>query len=200
VKIRDYSGPLTVLAAGVLGFSLICIVSAAALANPRTSSASELGAQDIVNAGYANPIGTMAALTEVQVTAYISTPTLPFTETIPPTLTAILYITPTKPFVTWTPLPPTRTRMGRPSATPTQLPTRTPSKIPPTPTFTPRPTFTDTPLPPTDTPVPPTDTPVPPTDTPVPPTNTLEPPPPPPPTPTPVDTATSAPPEGTTAP
>jgi len=187
VKIREYSGPLTVLGAGVLGFSLICIVSAAALANPRTPPASDIGAQEIVDSAFSNPISTAAALTAVEISEYIPTPTPTFTESVTPSITAIAYITPTKPFVTWTPILPTRTRMPRLSATPTSLrvPSRTPTKIPvpsptdtriPTLTFTPQPTETDTPLPPPNTPHPtetntsepqPTDTPDV-TDTPVP--------------------------------
>jgi hypothetical protein len=189
VKIREYSAPLTVLAAGVLGFSLICIVSAAALANPGTSE-SDFGAQDVVNSAFSNPISTAAALTAVEISEYISTPTPTFTASVTPSLTEISYITPTRPFVTWTPIPPTRTRMGAgritattiPSQVPSQPPpSRTPTKIPapsstntrvPTQTFTPQPPPTDTPIPPTDTQAPtntsaPSDTPEQPTDTPV---------------------------------
>jgi hypothetical protein len=194
LKIRAYSGPLTVLAAGVLGFSLICIVSAAALTNQGTSEVPELEAQGIVDSAFSNPINTAVAMTAVEILEYIPTTTPTFTETVPPSQTELTYITPTRPFITWTPVPPTRTRMGRPSATniPSQVPSRVPTKIPtnthkpPTLTVTPRPTFTDTPRPtstpiphftPTDVPVPPTDTLPPPPDTPVPPTHTPETPP-----------------------
>ncbi len=190
MKIREYSGPLTVLAAGVVGFSLICIVSAAALANSGASEP-DLKAQDIVNSGFSNPISTAAALTAVEISEYIPTPTPSFTESVTPTYTEITYLTPTRPFVTWTP---TRTRMGAekltvtlvpsqvPSQIPSQIPSRTPTKLPaptstnsrvPTLTFTPQPPPTDTPIPPTntqaptDTPSVPSDTPVPPSDTPV---------------------------------
>jgi hypothetical protein len=174
VKIREYSGPLTVFAAGVLGFSLICIVSAAALVNPSAPRASDIGAQDIVDSAFSNPINTAVALTAVEISEYITTPTP--TLTLHPTITASVTAT-KRIFVTWTPLPPTRTREGRPSATSTRVPSRTPTRILlPSPTNTPNPP-TDTPEPPTDTPVPPTDTPEPPTDTPVPPTDTPEPPP-----------------------
>ena len=194
MKIREYSGPLTVLGAGVLGFSLICIVSAAALANPQTPSASNIGAQEIVDSAFSNPISTAAALTAVEISEYIPTPTPTFTASITPSLTAITYITPTRPFVTWTPAPPTRTRMPRWTATATssRIPSRTPSRTPtktlvpsptdtrvPTLTFTPQPTDTDTPIPP-NTPHP--------TET-----NTPEPPPPPPSTNTPIDTETPVP-------
>ncbi len=169
MKIREYSGPLTVLGAGVLGFSLICIVSAAALANPLTPNASNIGAQEIVDSAFSNPISTAAALTAVEISEYIPTPTPTFTETIVPSLTAISYITPTRPFVTWTPIPPTRTRKPRLTATsiPSRIPSRTPSQTPtktlvpsptdtrvPTLTFTPQPTETDTPIPPSNTPHP----------------------------------------------
>ena len=174
MKIREYSGPLTVFAAGVLGFSLICIVSAAALVNPSAPRASDIGAQDIVDSAFSNPINTAAALTAVEISEYITTPTP--TLTLHPTIT--VSVTATKRlFVTWTPAPPTRTRMARSTATsiPTQIPSRTPSRIPSTFTFTPKPpTETDTPEPPpteTDTPEPPpidTDTPVSPADTPTP--------------------------------
>ena len=181
MKIREYSGPLTVFAAGVLGFSLICIVSAAALVNPKRSEASDFGAQDVVDSAFSNPINTAAALTAVEISEYV--PTLTPTFTLDPTITAS--VTPTKRlFVTWTPAPPTRTRMARSTATsvPTQIPSRTPTRIPPTFTLTPKPpTDTNTPEPPptdTDTPEPPptdTNTPEPPpidTDTPVPPADT----------------------------
>ena len=160
MKIREYSGPLTVFAAGVLGFSLICIVSAAALVNPSAPRASDIGAQDIVDSAFSNPINTAAALTAVEISEYIATPTP--TLTLHPTITVSITAT-NKIFVTWTPLPPTRTRVGRPSATSTRVPSRTPTRI-----LLPSPT--NTPVPPTDTSEPPpTDTPVPPTDTPEPP-------------------------------
>jgi hypothetical protein len=199
VKIRAYSGPLTVLAAGVLGFSLICIVSAAALTNQGASEVPELKAQGIVDSAFSNPINTAVAMTAVEILKYIPTHTPTFTASVTSSPTEITYITPTRPFITWTPVPPTRTRMSRPSATnvPSQVPSRVPTKIststrkPPTPTNTPRPTFTNTPRPtftntprptftntprytPTDVPVPPTDTSLPPLDTPEPPTQTPE--------------------------
>jgi hypothetical protein len=162
VKIREYSGPLTVLAAGVLGFSLICIVSAAALTNPGTSESSDIGAQDIVDSAFSNPISTAVALTAIEISEYIPTTTPTFTESVTPSPTDLNYITPTRPFVTWTPVPPTRTRMGRLTATsvPSRIPSRTPTNTQaPLPTNTRVPTLTYTPLPPpTETPVPPTET------------------------------------------
>jgi hypothetical protein len=186
VKIREYSGPLTVLAAGVLGFSLICIVSAAALANPGASEDSDLGARDIVDSAFSNPISTAVAMTAVEIFEYIPTPTTTFTATAISSITPITYITPTRPFVTWTAVQPTRTRMGRlgatpsPSPAPTRFLSQTPTRIAvSTSTFTRVPTSTFTSRPPTETPIPPTHTQQPtdtpnPSDTPEPPTDTPE--------------------------
>src|SRR5512133_1240132 len=175
LKIREYSAPLTVLAAAVLGFSLICIVSAAALNSPGTTKEA-MEPQDIVNSAFSNPINTAAALTAVEITAYIATPT----ETLQATPTIIPSETPTaRTFITWTP---TRIRRERDTPTSTRVPP-TNTRIPPTNTriptltFTPVPTDTNTPVPPTYTPVPDTDTPMPPTNTPVPDTSTPTPPP-----------------------
>ena len=85
MKLREYSGPLTVLGAGALGFSLFCIVAAAALANPGTSDVAAIEPQDIVDSAFSNPINTVEALTVVQITAFISTPTLTPSETSVPT-------------------------------------------------------------------------------------------------------------------
>jgi hypothetical protein len=214
VKLRAYSGPLTVLGAGALGFSLFCIVAAAALANPGTSDVSAIEPQDIVDSAFSNPINTAAALTVVGITAFISTPTLTPSDTSVPTASETLApsSTPIRIFITWTP---TRTRRPDPRATltytPTRIPTRTPSRTPtrtptrtatippsPTDTLTPRPTFTftlvptqsNTPLPPTETntPRPPPTVTVTSVDTPtVPPTSTPAPP------ATPANTATPGP-------
>ena len=188
MNIREYRGPLTVLAAGALGFSLICIVSAAALANSAASNGSAIEAQDIVDSAFSNPINTVVALTVVEISEFLPTTTLTPTPTPADTLTASATIpsnTPTRVFLTWTPRPPTRTREAEPTAT--RTPTRTPSRTPtrtPTRTNTPSPTDTNTPIPPTHTftPEPPTHTitPEPPTatNTPQPPptvTDTLEP-------------------------
>ena len=177
--IRQYAGPLTVLAAGAVGFSFFLIVAAAAITSPRAPNASQidLEPQSLVDSAVSN-MNTMAALTVEAVSQYIPTATVTPsrtsvpTETEAPTFTATLHPTRTR-------IPPTRTREPSdppPIRTATSLPTRTAT---PEPTFTSTsiPTFTDTPIP-TDTPEPPpTDAPVP-TDTPEPSlTNTSEPPP-----------------------
>ena len=180
MKIREYSAPLTVLAAGVLGFSLICLVSAAALNNPGAKP-SDMDPEDIVNSAFSKPINTAVALTAVEVSELIATPIS--TETLQPTSTVVPSDTATaRTFVTRTFTPVHR---ERDTATPTDIPpTNTPNptntRIPPTFTYTPTPTDTDTPLPPTptDTSPPPT-----PTDTSPPPTPTDTSPP-----PTPTDT------------
>ena len=162
-NLRAYQGPLTVLAAGVLGFSLFCIASAAALINPGTTHASDIEPQDIVDSAFSNPISTAVAMTVVEIYEYI--PTATPSERAEASVTAIPSGTPTvRAFITWTPVPPTRTRI-RDTASPTRFPTSTPTRIPPTNTSVP----TSTPVP-TDTPVP-TETPPPPdTNTPEPPT------------------------------
>jgi hypothetical protein len=176
VRVRDYGGPLGVLLAGIVGFSLLCSVSALAMSDLNNYSPVTIEPLNIVNLAVSN-LETAAALTEQAVTIFVPTETrtvIP-TKTLSPSLTPVPSDTP-RPFITITPTVPRRTR---PPATPTSVPpTRTP--IPPTntsvPTNTPIPTDTNTPIPPpTDTqPPPPTDTPIPPpTDTkPPPPTDT----------------------------
>jgi len=181
VKIREYSGPLTVFLMGILGFSLFCVVSAVAMADPSLPNASAMEPQGIVDSAFSN-LNTMAALTVEVISDYVGTPTPAPSDTITPRATLTASNTPAV-FSTFTPRPPTRTR--EPRSTATLTPTRTPSRVPSmtpsntpmpslTPSNTPLPTFTRTPdpthtdIPDTDTPVPDTDTPVPDTDTPVP--------------------------------
>lgn len=151
---RDYTSLLGVVAAGILGMSLLCITSAIALSSPNQSTPIVLEPGSIVDLAVSN-INTVSALTvqaldiSIESTPLLfpsktltSTPSSP--TTIPPVISSA-----TKP-------PPTRTRLPRiPStSTPQPPPTRTPLP-PPTNTRLPPPTNTFTPLPPpTDTPIP----------------------------------------------
>ena len=163
MRAREYAGPLGVLAAGVIGISLLCSVSALAMgdlskASQHTSITIEpLNVLDLAVANFE----TAAALTEQAVTAYVPTETLVFTETLNPSPIPSDTSTPRR-YVTVTP---TGTRRARSTFTPTKVPTSTPrppsrTPLPPTRTHTPEPpppTITDTPIPPptdTDTPVP----------------------------------------------
>jgi len=191
-KAREYSGPLGILAAGAIGLSLLCSVSAMAMGDLSRYVPITLEPLNIVDLAVAN-FQTAAALTEQVVTVFVPTQTLVPTNTdSPPSLTPSLTDTPRR-FVTITPTLPRRTRVP---FTATLAPSRTPTRRPPTATRTPVPTTTRTLVPPTFTPsntptdlppptdtntVPPpptdTDTPQPPppaTDTPVPPTNTQQ--------------------------
>lgn len=165
---RDYTGLLGVVAAGILGMSLLCITSAIALSSP-ASTPIVLEPASIVDLAV-NNISTVSALT-VQALSNISvesTPILLPTETLTasPTINGPVVVpSSTKP-------PPTRTRPPRATSTSTPKPP-TKTSVPPTNTSLPPPT--KTPLPPptnTFTPLPPptnTDTPVPiDTDTPIP--------------------------------
>jgi hypothetical protein len=166
VRLRDYGGPLGVLLAGVVGFSLLCSVSTMAMSDLSNYSPVTIEPLNLVDLAVSN-LETAAALTEQAVTVFVPTETRTVTAT--KTLTPSPTFTPTntpRRFVTITPTIPRRTR---PPRTATSIPpTRTP--IPPTntplPTDTPIPTDTNTPIPDTDTPIPDTDTPVPPTDPP----------------------------------
>jgi hypothetical protein len=180
VKAREYAGPLGVLAAGAIGISLLCSVSAMAMGDLNNRISITIEPLNIVDLAYSN-IETAAALTEQVVTAFVPTQTLLPTDTLSPIPLASDTSTPRR-FVTVTP---TGTRRPRstltstliPTKPPTSLPTRTNTPIPPTITFTPIPTATQIPtntLMPTSTTVPtstqaPTDTPQP-TDTSSPPT------------------------------
>ena len=179
-SLRDYTSLLGVVAAGILGMSLLCITSAIALSNPDPSNPIVLEPASIVDMAISN-LNTVSALTVQAVPLSIdSTPILFPTDTsIPasPTLTSSAHptairITSTntrRPRPTSTGLPPTNTpKPPIPSPTKTLIPSPTNTLIP-SPTNTSIPPTTETPIPyPTDTPIPAdTDTPVPP-DTPIP--------------------------------
>ena len=188
-SIKDYTSLLGVVAAGILGMSLLCITSAIALSSPNQPTPIVLEPGSIVDLAV-NNINTVSALT-VQALSTISFEETPIllpsrTPTSSPTVTSSAVVVPPTQRL------PTRTREPRiRTSTPRPLPTRT--AIPPTrtlepatntaipPTLTPVPSDTNTPIPPdTNTPIPPdTNTPIPPdTNTPVPPdTDTPEPPP-----------------------
>src|SRR6185503_13253639 len=156
-SLRDYTSLLGVVAAGVLGMSLLCITSAIAISNPDPATPIVLEPASIVDMAV-NNLNTVSALTVQAVSVSIdSTPTLFFTDTASPTLTS-------SPLPTSTRVPPTSTR--RPRATVTRVPPTNTPKPPPTKTPLPPPTNTPTPFPTdTDTPIPyPTNTP--PTDIP----------------------------------
>lgn len=186
MRVRDYGGPLAILAAGVIGFSLLCSVSAMAMSDLENYIPATFAPLDIVDMAISN-LSTAAAFTEQSVTEFVPTPTLVPTRTKTltpqPSDTATLRPTFTRPPPTRTrrsddstntPRPPTRTDTPVPTDTP--IPSVTPSRTSsPIPTDTPTPEPTQTPIPPspTDTEVPPTDTPVPPTIEP-PPTSTIE--------------------------
>lgn len=169
-KAREYTGPLGILAAGAIGLSLLCSVSAMAMGDLSRYVPITLEPLNIVDLAVSN-FQTAAALTEQVVTVFVPTETLVPTSTdSPPSLTPSSTDTPRR-FVTITPTLPRRTRIP---STPI-IASRTPTPRPPTATRTPVPptaTRTRTPVPPTvtssNTPIPPTD---PPTNTPIPPTD-----------------------------
>jgi len=161
VKAREYAGPLGVLAAGAIGFSLLCSVSAMAMGDLNRRVSITIEPLNIVDLAVSN-FETAAALTEQVVTAFVPTQTLVPTDTLVPTSAPSDTATPRR-FVTITP---TLTRRARPPITKTNIPP-TNTAVPPTRTSVPPPTNTNTPVPPTDTPLPsPTDinTPIPPTE------------------------------------
>jgi hypothetical protein len=160
-SLREYTSLLGVVAAGVLGMSLLCITSAIAISNPDPSNPIVLEPASIVDMAV-NNLNTVSALTVQAVAISIeSTPTLFSTDTsIPasPTLTSSAHPTAFR-------ITPTNTRRPRSTSTST--------RVPPTNTHLPPPTKTKTPIPPptnTNTLIPsPTDTPIPPPiDTPTP--------------------------------
>ncbi len=176
---RDYVGPLGILAAGAIGLSLLCSVSAMAMGDLNRYVAVTLAPLNLIDLAVSN-LETAAALTEQVVTVFVPTETLTptSTSTLTPLPTDTVTITPRR-FVTITP---TQTRRPREALTATRIPTRIPSRTPTrVPTRTP--TRTPTQVPPTAT-----RTPIPPTDTLVPTSTFTELP------PTPVDTATQPPP------
>jgi hypothetical protein len=153
VKAGEYSGPLGILAAGALGLSLLCSVSAMAMGDLNRYIPVTFEPINIVDLAVAN-FETAAALTEQMVTVFVPT------ETLVPTSTPSFTLIPPEPtdtarrFVTITPTLPRRTRV--PSATPVVVASRTSTSRPPTRTATPTKTKTRTPRPPTLTPTPPT--------------------------------------------
>ncbi|HLO27651.1 MAG TPA: hypothetical protein VK249_00860 [Anaerolineales bacterium] len=176
MRAREYAGPLGVLIAGVIGFSLICSVSAMAMSDLSNHVSVTEAPWNIIDLAVSN-LNTAVALTQQAVTAFVSTSTpmvLP-TKTAPPTSTVVPSDTPVR-FVTVTPTLPRRTRPESTSLAPTRTRKPNPTATPVPPTDTPVPPPTDTPLPP-PTDIPPTDIPptdIPPTDIPptdIPPTN-----------------------------
>lgn len=176
MKAREYSGPLGILAAGALGLSLLCSVSAMAMGDLNRIISITLEPISIVDLAVAN-FETAAALTEQAVTVFVPTETLvptstpSFTPIAPePTNTERRFVTITPTVPRKTRVPSTATHMVVASRTPTVrpptrtpvTPTRTPTRQPTlTPTKTIRPTFTKTP--PTVYPIKATETPTPPT-------------------------------------
>jgi len=169
VKAREYSGPLGILAAGAIGLSLLCSVSAMAMGDLNRYIPMTLVPINLVDLAVSN-FGTAAALTEQIVTAFVPTETLmPNSTPVPESLTPQSTDTPRR-FVTITP---TATRRVRATLTAVVVasrtpgaPTRTPTRYIPSPTRT----RTRTPIPPdpdTPTPTPPTNYPDPSTSTPV---------------------------------
>jgi hypothetical protein len=160
-RIREYSGPLGVLASGTLGMVLLCIISVFALESPKAPTNVDIEPKNIVDLAVSN-LNTVSALTMQAVTGFIPTSTI--TPTLTPQFTdTSLLVSNTPRFVTVTPTLPRRTRAPLPTATRTALaPTKTPAEHPttsPTITYTPiTPTLADTPITPTiitDTPIPP---------------------------------------------
>ena len=161
MKAREYAGPLGILAAGAIGFSLLCSVSAIAMSDLHSHIDVTVQPVNIVDLAFSN-IETVAALTQQAVTAFVPSPSLVPTNTFSATLTPLpsntSSNTSTPPrFITATP---TVTRRARPPFTATFVPTKTATHIPPptkTNTHVPPPTFTASPVPPptdTDTPFP----------------------------------------------
>src|SRR5687767_8993220 len=179
-SLRDYTSLLGVVAAGILGMSLLCITSAIALSNPDPANPIVLEPASIVDMAIQN-LNTVSALTVQAVAVSIdSTPTLFFTDTaVPPSPTLTSSAFPTLPRFTST-----ATRRPRATFTPTRVP---PTNTPRPPTNTPLPSPTRTLVPsPTNTRIPsPTNTPIPIPTTTTPISYPTEP-------PTPVDTPTSA--------
>ena len=154
-KAREYIGPLGILAAGAIGLSLLCSVSAMAMGDLNRYVPITLEPINIVDLAVSN-FQTAAALTEQIVTAFVPTETLVPTSTdSPPSLTPQPTDTQRR-FVTITPTLPRRTRIP-PTQTAVVIPSRTPTSRPPTATRTPVPptvtrTRTPTSIPPTNTP------------------------------------------------
>lgn len=155
-KVREYTGPLGILAAGAIGISLLCSVSAMAMGDLNRYIPITLEPINLVDLAVSN-FGTAAALTEQVVTVFVPTATITPTNTeAPPSATPQPTDT-QRQFVTITP---TFTKKPRGTATRVVLntPTSRPPTRPPTRTNTPRPTATNTPRP-TNTPIPTSTTP-----------------------------------------
>ena len=151
---REYIGPLGILAAGAIGISLLCSVSAMAMGDLSRYIPITLEPINIVDLAVAN-FQTAAALTEQVVTVFVPTETLVPSNTPAPASLTPLPTDTQRRFVTITPTLVRRTRIP-----PTAVASHTPTLRPPT--RTPLPTATRTR---TRTPIPPSPTP---TDTPVP--------------------------------
>ena len=155
MRTREYTGPLGILAAGAIGLSLLCSVSAMAMGDLNRYVPGTLEPLSIVDLAIAN-FSTAAAFTEQMVTDFVPTETLVPTST---SLPAALTPQPTETqrrFVTITPTIPRKTRIAPTvviiaSRTPTPRPPPTRTRTP-NPTLTPIPTNTDTPIPPPTTP------------------------------------------------
>ena len=170
VKAREYSGPLGILAAGAIGLSLLCSVSAMAIGDLNRYIPITLEPLSIVDLAVSN-FGTAAALTEQVVTVFVPTETLvPSSTAVPasltpqPTETQRRFVTITPTLARKTRIPPTAAIIASRTPTPRPPPTRTRTPLP-TATRTPRPTVTNTPITPTTPsyPDPPTTTNTPPT-------------------------------------
>ena len=176
MKLKDYAGPMGVVVAAILGFSMLCAVSGMALSDPSVPTPAADESLNILDVAISNA-NTAAALTVGAITELVSTPTITPTNTATITPSSVPTDTPTiRVFPTR--IPPTRTRRPIQVSSPTQINTLAPTRtnIPvPTRTYTvtsfPTEPPTNTPEPPTATQEPPTAT-EPPTDTPEPPTAT----------------------------
>src|SRR5215210_2343250 len=80
VKVREYTGPLGILAAGAIGLSLLCRVSAMAMGDLNRYISATLVPINIVDLAVSN-FGTAAALTEQIVTVFVPAATLAPTST-----------------------------------------------------------------------------------------------------------------------
>lgn len=166
---REYAGPLGVLAAGILGISLLCSVSALAKSDLYNHNLKALEPVNFMDLAVAN-LSTSVALTQQVVTAFVSTPTIVPADTASLTPQHLPADTAARTAASPTPLQPTRTRRSQAANTVVRpLPTQTRTPVPAA-TSTPVPTTM--PPPPTDTPLPP-----PPATEPPPPTDTSAPPP-----------------------
>ena len=144
MRVRDYRGPLGVLAAGAIGLSLLCSVSVMAMSDLENQVRITIEPLNIVDFAVSN-LNTAAAFTQQAVTQFVPTPTLVPTNTSAPSV--VPSDTP-RHFVTITPTLPRRTRE----------PLNTQPPVPPARTNTPLPPPTKTLVPPTLTPVPDTPT------------------------------------------